>query len=206
MIDLQKIFRRLNTLVLLILSTHGLSSVAGFASVLLCSHALAFSVLYMEFGDLVDESDRIFDGEVTAIQSRLEANKGILSDVTFDKCTYIKGSGTERNVLTLAGGTIGDISVVIAGAPKFTIGKRYIVFDEGNGRNFFPVLGGGQGIYEVKTNAATGEPLVYDYMGSTIAHASVQQAMTGSGEQTLGSNASVRLGDFVGAIKARLGH
>jgi len=68
----------------------------------------------------------------------------------------------------MLGGTVGNESMTIAGAPGFVIGVRYLVFIAGNGSVIFPVVGGHQGIFQVRPDPQTGGSNVYDYGGRPI--------------------------------------
>ena len=58
--------------------------------------------------------------------------------------------------------------MTIAGAPDFVIGVRYLVFVAGNGSVIFPVVGGHQGIFQIRPDPQTGRSNVYDYSGRPI--------------------------------------
>ena len=93
----------------------------------------------------------------------------IVTDYMFGDLEVIKEMRPNRTPgITMLGGTVGNESMTIAGAPDFVIGVRYLVFVAGNGSVIFPVVGGHQGIFQVRPDPQTGGSNVYDYGGRPI--------------------------------------
>lgn len=159
------------------------------------------------FDQLVTEAEQVFIGTVTATQSRRLASGAIVTDVTFSSLRVLKGGGAlEEIVLQVLGGTVGDETLRMAGVPEFGMGVRYLVFSKGNGTVIFPVVGGDQGLFQVKRDPTTGVDLVFDATGMAITSASVREAlgMPGFEKHGLGPPSPVPLEAFSQAIKARL--
>lgn len=151
------------------------------------------------FDQLVGEADEIFVGTATAAAPRKLAAGGIVTDITFTNLQVLKGNAASTAItLMTMGGTVGVETFEIRGLPKFQIGITYIVFSQGNGTTIFPVVGGDQGMFQVKTDAATGETLVFNSRGMPITNQSTLQAMS------LQTPSSVPLAIFLQAIRSRL--
>jgi hypothetical protein len=121
------------------------------------------------FDELADEAEQIFIGTVRDATSRRTDKGAIVTDYMFGDLEVIKGDAPEPHTsITMLGGTVGNESMTIAGAPDFVIGVRYLVFVAGNGSVIFPVVGGHQGIFQVRPDAQTGGSNVYAYGGRPI--------------------------------------
>jgi len=129
----------------------------------------AISFQPKSFDELADEAEQIFIGTVRGATSRRTDKSAIVTDYTFGDLEVIKGDAPEpRASITMLGGTVGNESMTIPGAPDFVIGVRYLVFVAGNGSVIFPVVGGHQGIFQVRPDPQTGGSHVYDYSGRAI--------------------------------------
>lgn len=135
--------------------------------VLLCAvlaqAARATTVIPPTFPELVAEADCIVRGTVTAVEVRAVATpRGPVPrtfvTLTVEEC--LKGSAPRELTLTLAGGTLGEKRPMVAGMPQFQIGHREILFVQGNGRQFCPLVGFYHGRYRVLTDATTGRDYV----------------------------------------------
>ena len=121
------------------------------------------------FDELADEAEQIFIGTVRGATSRRTDKNAIVTDYMFGDLELIKGHAPEPHAsITMLGGTVGNESMTIAGAPDFVIGLRYLVFVAGNGSVIFPVVGGHQGIFQIRPDPQTGGSNVYDYSGRPI--------------------------------------
>ena len=129
----------------------------------------AISFQPKSFDELADEAEQIFIGTVRDATSRRTDKGPIVTDYMFGDLEVIKGGAPEPQAsITMLGGTVGNESMTIAGAPAFVIGVRYLVFVAGNGSVIFPVVGGYQGIFQVRRDPQTGGSNVYDYGGRPI--------------------------------------
>ncbi len=147
----------------------------GFTLIVLVSLTLgapsldAISFQPKSFDELVDEAEQIFIGTVRDATSRRADKGAIVTDYVFGDLEVIKGDAPEPHAsITMLGGTVGNESMTIAGAPDFVIGVRYLVFVAGNGSVIFPVVGGHQGIFQVRPDPQTGGSNVYDYAGRPV--------------------------------------
>jgi len=160
---------------------------------------LATSFEPKNFDQLVAEADEIFVGTATTAVSRKLAAGGIVTDVAFTNLQILKGNPTSASIsLMHMGGSVDGETFEIRGLPGFRIGVAYLVFSQGNGTTIFPVVGGDQGMFQVKPDAVTGESLVFNSRGMPIVSPSVLQAVS------LPAHTPVPLAVFLQAIRGRM--
>lgn len=163
------------------------------------SSGLAASFEPKSFDQLVAEADEIFIGTAAAAAPRKRAEGGIVTDVAFTNLQVVKGNAANTAItLMTMGGTVGGETFEIRGLPKFQIGITYLVFSQGNGTTIFPVVGGDQGMFQVKPDAATGASLVFNSRGMPIVSQSVLQAVS------LQAPSPAPLAVFLQAVRSRL--
>lgn len=126
--------------------------------------ARATSVQPPSFPELVAGADGIYRGHVTAVQARrIEAPGGnsiIKTFVTFNVERALKGAAKTEVVLEFLGGQVGDDILEVSGVPKFAVGDREILFVQGNGKQFCPLVAVMHGRYRVAHDEATGRDYV----------------------------------------------
>ena len=122
----------------------------------LCTSALGSSVLQVTFEQLVTSAEAIFQGEVIAVDSRLDPDQtGIHTYVTFRVDEVLQGSIGRHLVLRFLGGTVDDIRVEVAGSTLPKIAERGIYFVEGVDRFLVnPFYGFDQGHFLVIQSGA----------------------------------------------------
>ena len=122
-----------------------------------------------DFEALVSESDQIVIGAAISANARRTGKREIVTDYRFSDLEIIKGTAsTDAITLTMLGGTVGSESLTIAGAPTFQRGNRYLIFITGNGSVMFPLVGGNQGIFQIRKDELTGISRVHDYAGRSV--------------------------------------
>lgn len=76
-------------------------------------------------------ADIVVAGAVKDIRSYHGTNpfgwKLILSDVTVDRLTVLKGKEVKQLTFTVEGGTVGDITAYVSSAPQLQIGVTYVL-------------------------------------------------------------------------------
>lgn len=150
------------------------------------------------FDQLVAEADIIFVGTATTASTRKLPAGAIVTDISFGGVEFIKGRAADGTIaLMVAGGSVGGKTFEIRGLPRFRFDVPYLVFVQGNGKTIFPVLGGDQGMFQVKADAS-GARQVFNAHGQPVASPSVLQAVG------LEAPASVPLETFLQAIRSRL--
>ena len=103
------------------------------------------------FDQLVAEADAIFVGTASAAAARKLPEGAIVTDVSFTRLQVIKGNVSDSSLtLMTAGGSVGGETFEIRGLPRFRMDVSYLVFVQGNGATIFPVVGGDQGMFQLK--------------------------------------------------------
>ncbi len=134
---------------------HACTALSAIALVLTPSFAPATTVEAVTFEELVKSAERIFVGEVVAVESfRSDIGRGprIRTRVTFSIADAIRSRGVV-SVLEFLGGTVGDLTQEVAGMPHFVVGEHYVVFARGGERWVNPVVGFTQGLLRVSRGA-----------------------------------------------------
>lgn len=158
-----------------------------------------------DFDALASEADQVVIGTAAASSSRRTGAREIVTDYRFDDVEIVKGTAPAGSLtLTMLGGTVGSESLTVPGAPTFKRGIRYLVFITGNGSVMFPLVGGHQGIFQMRTNAASGVSRVHDYAGRPVTR------LSGRASRELADRAGVDAGEpmtqeaFVDAIRDKV--
>jgi hypothetical protein len=129
----------------------------------------AISFESRNFDALAVEADQIVIGTVASTNSRRTGAREIVTDFRFADLDVIKGAVANGTLtMTLLGGTVGTDTLTVAGAPTFHPGIRYLVFVSGNGSVMFPLVGGDQGIFQIRKDVVSGVSRVHDYAGRAL--------------------------------------
>jgi hypothetical protein len=159
--------------------------------------ARATSFERFELQDVVRHAENIFVGTVSQKSSRRDTRGVIVTDVTFSSVESLYGAAPVNGELSIEvfGGEIGGVKADIAGVPPLVTGQRYLMFTFASGKYYYPIVGGAQGMYMVKSDAATGAEKLYNAYGHVMVDEplvrhmanTVQPTaspMTGAGQQT----------------------
>ena len=102
------------------------------------------TVIPPTFDTLVSRAGTIFVGEVMDVRGEWESTpegRSIITLVTFRVSDVWKGTVGPVTQLEFLGGTIGDVSMVVAGMPRFTLGQRDVLFVGTIARAISPLVG-----------------------------------------------------------------
>ncbi|MFT4539792.1 MAG: hypothetical protein ACI835_002241 [Planctomycetota bacterium] len=133
----------------------------------LCATSLsadAGSLRRLSVEEMTAISDEVVSGRVTRVESRwTDDHSQIFTYVTLDRVASHKGAATGEVTLIQLGGTVGDWSMTVSGAPVFTTGEEVVVFlcrMESAKRHSVAtsrwLLGLGQGLWRVTRDNKTG--------------------------------------------------
>jgi hypothetical protein len=133
--------------------------------------ANATTVIPPTFEEMTDRAELIFVGKV--VNSRAEwrtagTNRVIFTLVEFERQEVLKGEAGVSVTLQFLGGTIGDVTLEIAGVPKFKTGDREVLFVEGNGVQFCPLVGVFHGKFGVRKDEKAGRDILVMHNGKTL--------------------------------------
>lgn len=121
------------------------------------------TIVPVDFMDLVTESEIIFTGTVVNVEAQWGMNGRIYTNITFDNLQIIKGIHPENTiVMELAGGIIGEYHSKVAGMPEFQVGGKHLIFLKGNRKYICPIVGWGQGKFNIVLDRTTGTEIILD--------------------------------------------
>ena len=122
----------------------------------------ASTVVHLPLDRMAVVADQIFHGEVVGVRSQLNARRtSIHTFVTIAVEAYLKGGrGSSLLTLRVLGGEADGYRLVVAGAPRFRVGERVLVFTDGGAGRIPSVLGLGSGKFTVEREPATGEEVL----------------------------------------------
>lgn len=162
------------------------------------------TVIPPTFETLVSRAGTIFVGEVMDVRGEWESSpegRSIITRVTFRVSDVWKGTVGPVTQLEFLGGTVGAVSMVVAGMPKFTLGQRDVLFVGTTVRAVSPLVGfmhgqmrierDGSGVERVRT--FDGHPL-----GSVAQIGPQRQAVR------LAGIVPMRLSDLAAAVRVEM--
>ena len=150
---------------------HLLPACLGFLLALVTAQGT--SVVPPDFQKLVDDSDYIVRAVVKSVTSEWRVNeghRGIFTLVELDVKEVIRGTPPQPLVLVMLGGTVGDQTLTVAGAPQFKVGDEDILFIHGNGYYFSPLVAVMHGRYPVRRNPDNGREFIARSNGRPLYH------------------------------------
>ena len=131
---------------------------------MLSAQAGATTLLKKSFDDLVTEADAIVVGTVSDTQAQYGADRKIHTLVTITDLQVVHGDYQESSLtLQLPGGRLENDVMVVHGSPRFAVKDRVVVFVQGNGKQFVPIVGWIQGVFRLELDAKTGRQKVTDH-------------------------------------------
>jgi hypothetical protein len=126
------------------------------------SYGNASSVREVSLNEMLQQSQFVFEGTVTAIEARENSQKRIHTFVTFEIKDIIKGK-YPSNIITLSflGGTVGDVTMAVSDMRLPQIGEHGIYFVESLERlQVHPLYGWSQGHFIVERDVTGSERIM----------------------------------------------
>ena len=147
--------------------------VAAFGLLILtAASARSTSVLPLTFDELVARADEVIMARVVARQSSWvtsRSGRAIVTDVTFSVERTLKGESRIQRTLEFLGGTVGDVTLTVAGIPEFQVNDRDVLFVRDTGRPASPLVGFSYGRFRVVRDAAFGTDIIRTFDGRPLA-------------------------------------
>ncbi len=165
----------------------------------------ALTAVPRTFAELVGLADWVLIGTVTQVTSAVAAQgERMYTYVTLADLEMIKGEWHDTEyVLRVSGGVVDQRGEVYPGLPQFEVGRRYILFIQGNFSALFPVVGLHQGVFRVEWDPARQQTVVWPF--SEQPHAKPPGGPPlGQSRESLRSAAEVTVEAFVKRIHAQL--
>jgi len=125
----------------------------GLFILIVCTSSVASSVVRLTLPDIADHSGQILIGAVVSLESYWTEEHGprtIETQITLEQVSYLKGrrNRSSQFVFTMPGGTVGDMTMRIAGAPEFKENETWVLFLLPEWKSF-PTVGLYQGAYQL---------------------------------------------------------
>jgi hypothetical protein len=140
--------------------------------ILIAASAHSTSVLPPTFDELVARADDVILARVVARQSSWvtsRSGRAIVTDVTFVIERTLKGESRIQRTLEFLGGTVGDVSLAVAGIPEFQVNDRDVLFVRDTGRPASPLVGFSYGRFRVVRDATFGTDIIRTFDGRPLA-------------------------------------
>jgi hypothetical protein len=133
--------------------------------------ANATTVIPPTFEEMTDRAELVFVGKVLSSRSEWRSvgiDRVIFTLVEFETHDVLKGNGGKSVTLQFLGGTVGEATLEVSGVPKFNAGDRVLLFVEGNGIQFCPLVGVFHGKFGVRKDEKTGRDIVVMHDGRPL--------------------------------------
>lgn len=174
-------------------------AVAAAAALLSASGSPAASLFRVPLGRASRAAKSVVVGTVLSTSARLavapSGQPRIFTDVRLGDLAVAAGDSPGRTVLlSVIGGTLGGRTLMVAGAPVFEPGRRYVLF-LAPGEPFTGLAGWTQGQFRVERDPA-GVDRVHDASGAPV------EAVEDGRVRTGGGGAAMPLSSFLDAVRA----
>lgn len=117
------------------------------------AHTVSSTTLIpLSFEEIVTQAERVFLGEVASRRSDWDVGphgRSIFTLVTFKVERVLKGQIGSEVQLRFRGGTIGRLSMRVAGMPEFKVGDRDVLFVSAERNTVSPLVGFSYGRFQV---------------------------------------------------------
>ena len=145
--------------------------VVGVIGLCCCATASATTVIPPTFEEMTDRAELIFVGKVVGSRAEMRTvgtNRVIFTLVEFERQEVLKGEAGRSITLQFLGGTVGDVTLEIAGVPKFNLGDREFLFVERNEVQFCPLVGVFHGKFGVRKDEKSGRDILVRHNGKAL--------------------------------------
>ena len=133
--------------------------------------AKATTVVPPSFAELADRADLVFVGKVVGSQAEWQVtgtNQVIFTLVEFHTEEVLKGTAQAFVRLRFLGGTVSGVTLEVVGVPQFKAGDRVLLFVEGNGVQFCPLVGVYHGKFGVRKDENSSRDIVLMHDGRPL--------------------------------------
>lgn len=133
---------------------------------LLAAAAQAVIVPALTLDDLVDQSEAVVEGRVVRSWTEWDrSRKFIWTHYEVAVAEALRGTALRTVVVSEPGGTVGDLTMQIAGAVEFAPGEEMIVFLYRTPIGYLRALGHGQGKFAVRGGRVRATGRLRDFDG-----------------------------------------
>ena len=130
--------------------------------------ASSTTVIQPTFDELVTRAQLIFQGEVADRRSEWETSsqgRSIITRVTFNVASVLKGQAGTTVQLTFLGGTVGETTLHVSDMPQFLVGDRDVLFVSPDLHAVSPLVGFAHGRFRIVRDPVTGADEVRTHDG-----------------------------------------
>jgi small nuclear ribonucleoprotein (snRNP)-like protein len=121
-------------------------------------------VRYIPIEDMPVKADFIIIGKVIDSSCRWDGRHVMIyTDYTIQVEESIKGKIPSKIVLSFAGGTIGEKTIIVTDTPELKIGERYLLFSYENNKYSVPIVGHEQGVFRLVYDKIKKKEYIVDY-------------------------------------------
>lgn len=167
--------------------------------------ARATTVVAPTFERLVDAAAQVAVADVLQVTPRAgvapDGRRIILTTVAFRTVRRVKGDPAATFSIEFLGGTLGDDTMEVVGAPRWVVGDRDVLFIASGRSRLSPLVGLMYGRVRVRVDAA-GVQTVATHAGDPIT--AVDHLWSPARERNRGNARPISLEAFLGAVEARV--
>jgi len=184
---------------------HLLLYISGLLVVTACSiqTSNATTLKAMSVKDMTQSSAGIVTGRVVSVNSQWDASRKRITTITeFEVSETVKGQLGNTIRIETPGGTVGDISMRVAGSPQFKVGNEVLLFVGRASQGSLHISGFSQGNFSISTDESTGQKYVKQRTGD-VRIVKQEQSSIKDVEPSADSNdgGQMRLNDFISEIR-----
>ena len=131
----------------------------------------ATTVVPPTFEEMTDRAELVFVGKVVELKAEWQVagtNQAIFTLVEFHTEEILKGTAAASIRLRFLGGMVGGVSLEVVAVPKFEAGDRVLLFVEGNGVQFCPLVGVYHGKFGVRKDDKSSRDIVFMHDGKPL--------------------------------------
>ncbi|ALO44761.1 hypothetical protein [Pseudohongiella spirulinae] len=116
----------------------------------------ATTVMQMNFDDVVQKAQLVFEGRVMSVESRQTGPRAIHTIITFQILDVVKGDYEQSTIeLSYLGGKVGNREMWVAEMQMPAVGENGIYFVGNPGESMIhPLVGWSQGHYRIERNSS----------------------------------------------------
>lgn len=141
------------------------------SGLLVLTRANATTVVPPTFEEMAERAELIFVGKVVGSQAEWQVagtNEAIFTLVEFHTEEILKGTAAASVSLRFLGGTVGAVTLEIVAVPQFKARDRVLLFVEGNGVQFCPLVGVYHGKFGVRKDDKCSRDIVFMHDGKPL--------------------------------------
>jgi len=141
------------------------------SGLLVLTRTNATTVVSPTFEEMTDRADLVFVGKVVELKADWQVagtNQAIFTLVEFHTEEILKGTAPASIRLRFLGGTVGRVTLEVVAVPKFKAGDRVLLFVEGNGVQFCPLVGVYHGKFGVRKDDKSSRDIVFMHDGKPL--------------------------------------